>query len=249
MALPWLYAIASVLVVSLLSLIGLATLSLSEKNLREAIFVMVGLATGSLFGDAFIHLVPQSFRQSTNPVQTSLLILSGLLIFFVLEKFLLWRHEHTLEFEHHVEPVGYMNLVADAIHNFMDGMIIGASYLVSVPIGLATTLAVISHEIPHELGNFFVLLYAGFSRRRALLFNFLSACAAILGTVLALVIGSSATSFAVAVLPIAAGGFIYIAGSDLVPELHKERSFPKSVAQLVAIGAGIGLMLCLTLLE
>src|SRR5947207_2203920 len=112
-------------------------------------------------------------------------------------------------------------------------------------IGLAT----ISHEIPHELGNFFVLLYAGFSRSRALLFNFLSACAAILGTVLALVIGSSATSFSAAVLPVAAGGFIYIAGSDLVPELHKERSFPKSVAQLMAIGTGIGLMLCLTLIE
>src|SRR5439155_893952 len=160
MALQWLYAVASVLVVSLLSLIGLATISLSEEKLREVIFVMVVLATGSLFVDAFIHLVPQSFRQSAKPVHTSLLILAG-----------------------------------------------------------------------------------------ALLFNFLSACAAILGTVLALVIGSSATSFSAAVLPVAAGGFIYIAGSDLVPELHKERSFPKSVAQLMAIGAGIGLMLCLTLIE
>ena len=249
MALPWLYAIASVLVVSFLSLIGLATLTISEQKLREVVFLMVGLATGSLFGDAFIHLVPQSFRQSAKPVQTSLLILAGLLIFFVLEKFLLWRHEHTLEFGHHIEPVGYMNLFADAVHNFIDGMIIGASYLVSVPIGIATTLAVIAHEIPHELGNFFVLLYAGFSRSRALLFNFLSGCAAILGTVLALVIGSSTESFSAAVLSVAAGGFIYIAGSDLVPELHKERSFPKSVAQLIAIGAGIGLMLCLTLME
>src|SRR5215467_7427757 len=249
MALQWLYAIVSVLVVSLLSLIGLATFSFSERTIRESIFVMVGLATGTLFGDAFIHLVPKSFRQSAQPVQTSLLILAGLLIFFVLEKFLLWRHEHTLEFEHHIEPVGYMNLFADAIHNFIDGLIIGAAYLVSLPIGIATTLAVISHEIPHELGNFFVLLYAGFSRSRALLFNFLSACAAILGTVLALVIGSNAGSFAAAVLPVAAGGFIYIAGSDLVPEMHKERSFPRSVAQMAAIGAGIGLMLCLTLME
>jgi zinc and cadmium transporter len=249
MALQWCYAIASVLAVSLVSLIGLATLTVSEQKLREIIFVMVGLATGSLFGDAFIHLVPQSFRQSAKPVQTSMFILAGLLIFFILEKFLRWRHEHTLEFERHIHPVGYMNLFADTIHNCIDGMIIGASYLVSVPIGIATTLAVIAHEIPHELGNYFVLLYAGFSRRRALLFNFLSACAAILGTVIALVIGSSVKSFSLAVLPIAAGGFIYIAGSDLVPELHKETSFPKSVAQMFAMGAGIGLMLCLTLLE
>ena len=249
MTLPWLYAIVSVLLVSVISLIGVATIPVSEPKLKQIIFVMVGLATGSLFGDAFIHLVPQSFKRSERQVETSLFILAGLFIFFVLEKFLLWRHEHTMEFGEQIHPVGYMNLFADAIHNFMDGVIIGASFLVSVPIGIATTLAVISHEIPHELGNFFVLLYAGFSRSKALLFNFLSACTAILGTVLALVIGAKVQSFSVAVLPFAAGGFIYIAGSDLVPELHKETSFPKSFGQMIAMGMGIGLMLCLTLLD
>jgi zinc and cadmium transporter len=131
----------------------------------------------------------------------------------------------------------------------MDGIIIGASYLASLPVGLATTLAVVSHEIPHELGNFFVLLYAGFSRSKALLFNFLSASVAILGTILALLIGSRVEPFSTVVLPFAAGGFIYIAGSDLVPELHKETSFPKSVVQMIAMGVGIGLMLLLLLLE
>lgn len=247
MAFQWIYAIASVLLVSLISLIGLATIAVSERKIQQIIFNMVGLATGSLFGDAFIHLVPQAFKQTQGQVETSLFILAGLLIFFVLEKFLLWRHEHVLESRDHIRPVGYMNLFADAVHNFIDGLIIGASYLVSVRIGIATTLAVVSHEIPHELGNFFVLLYAGFTRNRALLYNFLSAAAAVVGTLLALLVGSNAERFSAAVLPFAAGGFIYIAGSDLVPELHKETSFPKSVAQMIAIGAGIGLMLCLTL--
>jgi zinc and cadmium transporter len=142
-----------------------------------------------------------------------------------------------------------MNLFADAVHNFIDGTIIGASYLVSRPVGIATTLAVIFHEIPHELGNFFVLLYAGFSRGRALFFNFLSACLAILGTSIALVIGSSVADFATVMLPLAAGGFIYIAGSDLVPELNKESDLFKSVVQMIAIAAGVGMMLLLTLLE
>src|SRR5438445_13056529 len=119
MALQWIYAIASVLVVSLLSLIGLATLSLSEQKLREIIFIMVGLATGSLFGDAFIHLVPQAYKRPQSQVETSLFVLAGLFIFFMLEKFLLWRHEHVLESRDHIRPVGYMNLFADAIHNFI----------------------------------------------------------------------------------------------------------------------------------
>ncbi len=210
---------------------------------------MVGLAVGSLFGDAFIHLLPRSFEQSPNHLRVSLAILAGIFAFFVLEKFLLWRHEHVLEPGHAVHPVGYMNLVADGLHNFIDGVIIGASYLVSYQTGVATTLAVIFHEIPHELGNFFVLLYAGFTKTKALFFNFVSALAAILGTVIALVIGSEMQNFAQMMLPLAAGGFIYIAGSDLVPELNKEVRLSKSLVQMVSIGAGIGLMLLLALVE
>ena len=130
-----------------------------------------------------------------------------------------------------------------------DGAIIGASYLISLPVGIATTLAVIFHEIPHELGNFFVLLYAGFTKRRALFFNFVSAVFAILGTVISLLVGSSVADFSGVMLPLAAGGFIYIAGSDLVPELNKESNLGKSLMQLLAIGLGIGLMLILVMLE
>ena len=128
-------------------------------------------------------------------------------------------------------------------------MIIGASYLISLPVGIATTLAVIFHEIPHELGNFFVLLYAGFTKRNALFFNFMTGIFAILGTMIALLVGARVENFAVVMLPLAAGGFIYIAGSDLVPELNKEVELSKSLVQLVAIATGVGLMLSLALME
>jgi len=234
--------------VSLLSLAGVAFIAVGEHKLKQIIFVMVSLAVGSLFGDAIIHLLPGAFEQSPDRVQASVSILAGIFAFFVLEKFLLWRHEHVLEPGHATHPVGYMNLLADALHNFIDGMIIAASYMVNYQTGVATTLAVIFHEIPHELGNFFVLLYAGFTKTKALLFNFLSALAAILGTIIALAVGSKVQNFAQMILPLAAGGFIYIAGSDLVPELNKEVRLSKSLVQMIAIGAGVGLLL-LAMLE
>ena len=234
---------------SLLSLIGLAFISVAEEKLKRIIFFMVSLAVGGLFGDAFIHLLPESFERIGSKLQASLFVLAGIFVFFVLEKFLLWRHQHVLESDHPIHPVGYMNLLADGAHNFIDGVIIGASYDVSLHVGIATTLAVVFHEIPHELGNFFVLLYAGFTKRKALFFNFVSALFAILGTVMSLSIGSRVAEFSSIMLPLAAGGFIYIAGSDLVPELNKESTLGKSVVQMLAIGVGVGLMFVLVMLE
>jgi zinc and cadmium transporter len=245
----WSYSLISVTLVSLLSLIGLAFISVGEEKLKRIIFVMVSLAVGGLFGDAFIHLLPESFERIGSKLQASLFVLAGIFAFFVLEKFLLWRHQHVLESDHPIHPVGYMNLLADGAHNFIDGVIIGASYDVSLHVGIATTLAVIFHEIPHELGNFFVLLYAGFTKRKALFFNFVSALFAILGTFMSLLVGSKVAEFSSMMLPVAAGGFIYIAGSDLVPELNKESTLGKSLVQMLAIAGGVGLMLILVMLE
>jgi zinc and cadmium transporter len=158
----------------------------------------------------------------------------------------LWKHQHVLESDDLVHPVGYMNLAADGIHNLIDGMIIGVAYMVSEPVGIATTIAVVCHEIPHELANFFVLLHAAFQARRALFFYFLSAIFAVIGCVISLLIGSHVENFAAVLVPLAAGGFIYIAGSDLVPELHKEANPAKSAVQLLAMGIGVGIMLLLT---
>jgi zinc and cadmium transporter len=148
-----------------------------------------------------------------------------------------------------VEPVGYVNLVADGVHNLVDGMLIGASYLAGVPVGIATTVAVILHEIPQEMGDFGVLLQAGFSRRNALLLNFGSGCLAIVGALLSLLAGSLVEGFTRVMLPFTAGGFIYIAGSDLLPELHKETRPLRSALQLLAVAVGVGLMLLLARLE
>lgn len=240
-----LYAVASVTFVSLISLVGVVTISLSNKKLRSALFVLVSLAAGAMFGDAFVHLLPESFQRSGETLAASISVLTGILAFFVLEKFLLWRHQHTLESNDRIHPLGYLNLIADGVHNLIDGMMIGASYLVSLPIGIATTVAVIFHEIPQEIGDFGILLHAGFTKRRALFFNFLSATAAILGTAVALLVGSKLESLSAVMLPFTAGGFIYIAGSDLLPELQKELEPKKSAVQFIAMAGGMGLMLLL----
>ncbi len=245
----WLYTLSSVVAVSLVSFAGLVSLAANPLRMQQIVFLLVSLAVGAMFGDAFIHLLPQAFRSTEHPVATSLSVLSGLLLFFLLEKFLLWRHEHTPHDEGCVHPAGYMNLVSDALHNLIDGVLIASSYLVSVPIGVATTVAVLLHEIPQEIGDFGVLLHSGFRPVKALWLNFLCATFGIGGAVLTLVAGSGMRSLPEVLVPLTAGGFIYIAGSDLVPELHKEREPLKSLFQLLAIGLGVGLMLLLILLE
>ncbi len=247
----WLWTLASVGAVSLFSLVGIATLSTSEKNLQRALFIMVGLAVGALLGDAFVHLIPQSFEKLGFGPCVPALIMGGMGSFFLLEKFLHWRHEHDADGHGHghVHPVGPMNLVANGVHNFIDGVLIGAAFLSGPSVGLATTVAIVMHEIPQEIGNFAVLVHAGYSRRRALFFNFLAGCTAIAGAVLSLLVGSAATQFSAWMLPIAAGGFIYIAGCDLVPQLHRETRPLQSLAQLIAIGVGAALMFAMLRFE
>jgi zinc and cadmium transporter len=245
----WFHTLLSVFVVSGISLIGIATISFSERVVKRVVFISVSLAAGAMFGDAFIHILPESFAEPGRKLSISTYVLLGILTFFILEKFLRWRHAH--EFEHDsvrvIEPVGYLNLFADAIHNLIDGMLVGAAYTVNLSVGLATTIAIVLHEIPQELGDFGVLVHAGFSRGRALLFNFLTGLLAIVGAIVSLLASAYVLSFSEFMLPFTAGGFIYIAGSDLLPELQKERTPWKSGLQLVALVAGVCLMYALML--
>jgi len=241
----WFYTLASVIIVSLLSLVGVFTLSLDQKKLDKILIYLVGLSTGTLLGDAFIHLIPEAFRETENTMLISLSILFGIFTFFVLEKFVHWRHCHKLPDECHPHPFSYVILVGDAMHNFIDGMIIAASFSVSIPLGVATTIAIILHEIPHEIGNFGSLVYGGFSRGRALLFNFLTAIASVIGALIVLAIGSEFTDINNFLVPFAAGGFIYVASSDLIPELHKNTEVKKSLLQIATLVIGILLMLTL----
>jgi len=247
----WLYALGSVTVISLISLVGVITLSFSELRVRQLLSLFVALSVGALFGDVFIHILPELFLGVSQPINLTIFILVGLLIFFVLEKFLHWHHHHHVENCEHkiVHPLGYLNLVSDGLHNFIDGIVIGVSYLAGTEIGIATTLAVILHEIPQEIGDFAVLLHAGFTRHRALILNFLSALLAVAGVIVAIIFGKRLNTFMPIALALAAGGFLYIAGSDLVPELHKTTDLKKSGAQLFAIGIGIALMLLLKLIN
>jgi zinc and cadmium transporter len=255
MIMTWAYALGSVIAVSLVSFVGLTIISLNLQAIKRAILLLVALSTGALFGDAIIHLLPEIFESAPSTTAASLWILGGILIFFGLEKFLRWGHSHEINpcdepGHHEIKPVGKMNLISDALHNFIDGLAIGASFLVNPTVGFATTIAVILHEIPQEMGDFGILLHAGYSKWRALSFNLLSALAAVLGTIMVLLLGESGSLGITAILlPITAGGFIYIAGSDLVPELHKTKSAKQSLAQFGALIVGLAAMYFLTYLE
>jgi len=247
-AMVWFNALISVAIVSSISLIGVIALGFGEKKLHKALLFLVSFSAGSLFGDAFIHLLPEAAASMGFGLEFSLLLIGGILFFFILEKFIHWRHCHMETSEDHPHPVGIMNLVGDALHNFIDGLVIAAAYLASPAIGIATTLAVVFHEIPQEIGDFGVLLHAGYTKAKAIFFNFLSALTAILGAVVVLVMNNS--HFATALLPFTAGGFIYIAGSDLIPELKKENeSLVTAFSHLLWIVLGIGVMVALTFLE
>ncbi len=245
----WFYSLISVTIVSLISLIGVFTLSWKPERLKKISLFLVSFAVGGLFGDAIIHLLPESFEKLGNNILTSLLVIFGIIVFFSLEKFLRWRHCHFPDCDVHLPSVAAMSLTGDAVHNFIDGLLVAASYAVSFQIGLATTLAVIFHEIPQEIGNFGVLVHSGYSVKKALFFNFLSALTAILGAITALVLGFWQEFFASYLLPLTAGGFLYLAGSDLLPELHHDVRPKSSLIQLFLIILGITIMALLTLLE
>ncbi len=251
-----LYAILSVVLVSIVSLVGVLVFIVGEQRVRHIIPYMVSLAVGGLFGDAFFHLLPEA-SESGFTVSVSVAVLTGIILFFIIEKVVHWRHCHHTHNKknnhhshcHHHHSFATMNLIGDGVHNFIDGLIIGASYLVSVPVGVATTVAVIFHEIPQELGDFGVLLHAGYTKTRALFMNFLTALTAVLGAIVAIVIRSYSEPFALFLLPLAAGGFIYIAAADLIPEIHKETDLSKSLLHFLVIMIGIGFMYGLTFLE
>ena len=247
----WLYTIISVLIISLISLVGVLALSVDQKKLYKVLIYLVSFSAGTLMGDAFLHLIPEAFEslEGDSAMKISFSILAGILIFFLIEKIVHWRHCHKEPCAEHPHPFSYVILFGDAIHNFIDGMIIATSFLVSIPVGIATTTAVIFHEIPQEIGDFASLVYAGFSRGKALFFNFITALTAVLGAVLILAINLNTANLTAFLVPFAAGGFIYIAGTDLIPELHKHRSFKSSFWQTLAFILGISLMAGLLFLE
>lgn len=242
--------IISVIIVSSISLFCVIFLAINLKTLRRMLLWLISFAAGTLLGDAFIHLLPQiSNTAGASNLELSSMVLAGIILFFFIEKFIHWRHCHIPTSEHHPHPLVWINFVGDGLHNFLDGVIIAISYFISPAAGLATTTAVILHEIPQEIGDFSILVYAGFSRGRAVLFNFLSGLTAIAGALVAIWLQTLVSGLTQIITAFAIGGFIYIATADLMPELKKEVEFPELVKQFIGIISGIGVMAALLLLE
>jgi len=239
-----LYSIFATLVVSLISFIGILPMVMSEKFLGSITKILIAFAAGGLLGGAFFHLIPEGV-ESTGELAFALVTI-GFVVFFIFERILCWRHCHNEKC--HIHPFTYLNLMGDAIHNFTDGLIISASFLTDVSLGITTTIAVIMHEIPQEIGDFAVLVYGGMTRLRALFFNFLTALTAILGAFVGYFLSTWVEGFTSYVLPIAAGGFLYIGACDLIPELHQETSFGKSIVCIAAFLFGLVMMWGLTLI-
>ncbi len=230
------WAVGASIAVSLVSLIGIFSLLLKEGLLNKLLIMLIGFSAGGLIGGAFLHLLPEALEQASSQIIFPYLIL-GFIAFFIMEKYLHWRHCH--EGICRVHAFTYLNLIGDGIHNFTDGLVIGASFLVSIHFGIITTLVIIMHEIPQEIGDFGVLIYGGFSKSKALYYNFLTALTCILGTVIGYFISANMHNFSPFLLPFTAGGFIYIAACDLIPELHKEPGLKQSTFSLLAFSCGV----------
>lgn len=236
------FILTASLLISAVSLIGVFTLSLKKDQMNKILVFLIAVAAGTLMGGVFYHLLPEAMEKLSSEVvlQTTLW---SFVCFLLIEKVLHWRHCHDEECSIH--SFGYMNIIGDGVHNFIDGLVIAGAFMTSIPLGWATTIAIAAHEIPQEIGDFGVLLHAGFSRQKALFFNFLSALLAMAGAVVGYVLSAQSESIAAYLLPLAAGGFLYIAASDLLPEIRKQNDLRKLFAAFVCFLLGIGLMILL----
>jgi len=224
----------------LLALVGVFSLWMNDRLLRKILLILVAFSAGALLSGALFHLTAESF-ENFSVMAVFIYILAGFSLFFIMEKFLYWHHCHDGKCD--VHPVSYLLLIGDGLHNFIDGVIIAASFFVSVPFGILTSFMIFGHEIPQELGDFGVLVYSGMKKTKALAYNFVSQLTAVLGGIAGYLLSSSVQAIVPFVLPFAAGGFIYIAASDLVPELHKEPKISKSLLSFLFFIAGILFML------
>ena len=245
----WIYTLAAVIIVSLVSLVGIFTISLRLDVLKKILLFLVSFSAGVLLGAALFHLIPSAVKESGFTPILSIFVLSGIITFLFLERVICWRHCHVPTSSEHPHPFALMNLIGDGFHNFLDGMIIAGAFLVNIPLGISTTIAVVLHEIPQEIGDFGVLIHGGFSRLRALLMNFLAALSAILGAIIILVLNMKVGALSLFLVPFTAGAFIYIASSDLIPEMKKEVDPRKAFLQIFTLLLGLGVMLSLVILE
>ncbi|HHX42272.1 MAG TPA: ZIP family metal transporter [Armatimonadetes bacterium] len=262
----WWYTLGSTFLISLIALVGILSLYLSADRVREWLLPMVGFAAGALLGNVFLHLLPELVERkgSFDPV-SSLLVLLGIVVFFLMEQGIRhWQAEHTDRGDHmehlaHLRPrpldleqgagslltarpYAAVSLGSDLLHNFIDGLVVGGAFLFSIPLGISTALVVALHEVPQELGDYAILVHAGLDRMRALFYNFVTALTAVAGGVVALLIGAARETFPLYLIPFTAGTFIYLAVGSLIPELHSHGEKHRTFRGVVGMLAGIGVM-------
>jgi len=231
------FIIAATVLVSLVSLVGIALFFVAKKEMDRLLFYLVSFSTGTLLGAAFFDLLPESIGGIEAALALEIAFL-GVVAAFVMEKIIHWHHHHAGSEKEHAHPLGMLTLVGDGAHNFFDGVAIAAAFIVNVPLGITTTIAIALHEIPQEIGDFGLLLYSGYSRAKALAFNLISALAAVAGGALFFFFSNSVAHLESYALAFTGGMFVYIAGADLLPELHKEKNARNSALQLILIVFG-----------
>ncbi|HDP74122.1 MAG TPA: ZIP family metal transporter [Candidatus Woesearchaeota archaeon] len=275
MAPAFVYAMVSVIAVSLIAVIAFIPFMLKKKVPDNVLLVLLSLSVGTLLGTVFFHFLPEAYENAPHEhehehinehgheseliqdghqngaqhgFRVAIGVFSGFLAFFLLEKFIHYHHSHKKNSKEcrtghgHAYRLAPINLIGDGVHNFVDGLVIAGSYIVSIPIGIAATISVIFHEVPQEIADFGILLYAGLSKKKALLFNFLSATTAILGVLISFLLHSRIQGFSFFLLPFSAGTFIYIAAANLVPELHQRCGLKETIIHILSIIFGLALM-------
>ena len=250
----FLLTLIATLAIALMSLSGIAVLAFMKKHVHASMLALVALAAGAMFGNALLHLLPEAIELSEEgPVDlftVMLLVVGSFVVSFLFEQFFFWHHCHGTETcEATQKPYAHLILYSDAIHNFIDGLVIAAAFIVSVPLGISTTVAIALHEIPQELGDFAVLLHGGFSKWRAAIYNGIVALTVIAGGVIGSILADSVEWMVPVLLPIAAGGFIYIAAADLLPELRHHDSPARIPFNVLLFLTGLAIMIVTGLME
>lgn len=230
------WILGAAIIDALLGFVGVFSLWLSKRSLDNIIHILVAFAAGSLLGGAFFHLLPESLVE-IDAGTTMLLCLAGFVLFMVVESYFHWHRCKKCD----IHPFSYVMVIGDGIHNFLGGIILAASFLVSIPLGIATTIAILAHELPQQLGIFGVLVSGGFMRNKAILYSFAAQSTVVLGALVGYFLSGVTEGFVPLLVPFAAGNFIYIASSDLVPEMHKSEGWKKVMSVLI-FGIGLAFM-------
>lgn len=243
------YALVSVVIVSLISVLMAVPLLMKKKISQGTLLFLLSLSVGALLSTVFMDFLPEAIHEGYT-VGLALSIIAGFVTMLIIEKFVHHHHDtsHSKKTGHgHAYSLAPITLIGDGIHNFIDGLVIAGSYAVNVVLGITATIAIIFHEVPQELADFGVLLYSGMTKKKALLFNFISAISAILGVIVGFILINNLEGFNEFLIPFAAGNFIYIAAASLVPQLHRHCGIKDTIIHLFAIALGVGIITLITI--